>query len=216
MSFQLFLPEKKTALDLVFAANAVAVLISGDRSSFTFTANSGTDTITAVSHDYVNGTPIKISNSGGVVPAPLEENKTYYVVNAATNTFQISETIGGTAIDLTSNGSGTNTAIEDTLVNTLLTHSSGLVPIWVRHEVAGINRIAINWSAAVISSPNAAIPAAEVTISPSSPVNYRYLFLIRGGSVTTGNTAGEGWGVIDDGEQTLGLDGKIFTISPQL
>lgn len=75
----------------------------------TFTANAGTDTITQVAHGYANGWVLWLSSSGSL-PAGLSAGKEYYVVNKATDTYQLALTAGGAAIDLTSAGSGTHTA----------------------------------------------------------------------------------------------------------
>lgn len=69
-----------------------------------FTADSSTDTLTSTAHGYANGTQVFFAGS---LPAPLEAGKIYYVISSATNTFQVSLTSGGSAIDLTSNGTGT-------------------------------------------------------------------------------------------------------------
>jgi len=69
----------------------------------TFTADSSTDFLTSNAHGYTNGTQVFV---GGNLPAPLVSNKIYYVIGATTNTFQLALTIGGSAIDLTTSGSG--------------------------------------------------------------------------------------------------------------
>lgn len=68
-----------------------------------------TDKILWTAHTLSNGDAVILTNSGGALPAPLAANTKYYVVNAATNDFQLSLTVGGTAIDLTDNGTGTHT-----------------------------------------------------------------------------------------------------------
>lgn len=81
--------------------------------SFTFVAgdvNTGTDTITETAHGMQNGDPVLLSNAGGGLPAGLAVDTTYYVVNATTDTFQLSLTSGGSAVDITTTGSGTHTA----------------------------------------------------------------------------------------------------------
>lgn len=70
----------------------------------TFTADSSTDTITSTSHGFSNGDEIIFKT--GNLPEPLAAGTIYYVVNATTNTFQVAATSGGSAIDLTTNGSG--------------------------------------------------------------------------------------------------------------
>lgn len=79
--------------------------------------NSSTVTITIASpavvtwntHGMSNGTAINLSTTGAL-PTGLTAGTTYYVVNAATNTFQLSATYGGTAINTSGSQSGTHTA----------------------------------------------------------------------------------------------------------
>ena len=77
--------------------------------------NTGTDTITV--ETYLNlkvGDPVKFSvinsqtggSGSGTLPAPLSAATTYYVIayTAATGALQVSTTAGGTAVDLTDDG----------------------------------------------------------------------------------------------------------------
>ena len=72
----------------------------------TTTVDAGTDTFTAASHGYAANTKVMVKSSG-TVPSPLYENIVYYVVNTTTDTFKLSYTSSGSAIDLTDAGSGT-------------------------------------------------------------------------------------------------------------
>lgn len=79
--------------------------------------NSSTVTITIASpgvltwnaHGMSNGTAVRLTTTGSL-PTGLTAGTTYYVVNAATNTFQLSATLGGTAINTSGTQSGTHTA----------------------------------------------------------------------------------------------------------
>lgn len=87
--------------------------------------------VRSTAHGLTNGTKVAFFNS--TVPAPLVEGTVYYVVNAASDTFQISATNGGIAIALTATGSGCalSTLIEDVYASqgthTLNTDTVGLV-----------------------------------------------------------------------------------------
>lgn len=95
-----------------------AILESIDTTSATikknFQANSTyvqitpTNTITITSHGFVNGNKLTFSSST-TVPAGLTAGTTYYVVNAAANTFQVAATVGGAAISITDVGTGVHT-----------------------------------------------------------------------------------------------------------
>lgn len=74
----------------------------------TFTASTITSKLTAAAHGLVNNNIIQLSvTGGGALPAPLQANTDYYVVNKSTNDFQVALTEGGAAITLTTNGTPT-------------------------------------------------------------------------------------------------------------
>lgn len=75
----------------------------------TFTASSATQLITSNSHGLSNEDAVLVTNSGGGLPGGLSAATTYYVINATTNTFQLSAKLGGAAVTLSSNGTGTQT-----------------------------------------------------------------------------------------------------------
>lgn len=66
------------------------------------TIDLATDRVTITAHGFADDTPIFITNlSGG---AGLLNNTTYFVRNPTANDFQVSATSGGTAINITTNG----------------------------------------------------------------------------------------------------------------
>jgi uncharacterized phiE125 gp8 family phage protein len=73
------------------------------------TASPGTDVLTHSGlRTLANTDPIRFSNSGGALPAPLVAGPTYYASNVAGNTFKVSATSGGAAIDITDAGTGSH------------------------------------------------------------------------------------------------------------
>jgi hypothetical protein len=72
---------------------------NGGATPFNFMAVPSTDLVYAVAHGMSNTQKIVFFN--GTPPAPLVEGTTYFVVNATTDTFQVSATSGGSVIDLT-------------------------------------------------------------------------------------------------------------------
>lgn len=72
-----------------------------------FTADAGTDVVTATAHGYSTDQAVVVS-SNGTLPAPLVGGTTYYVRDVTTNTFKLAASAGGAAIDLTSAGTGTH------------------------------------------------------------------------------------------------------------
>lgn len=88
-----------------------------------------TDTITRNSHGLTNGMIVRFSgvNFYSKPPSPIDPGRDYYVVGATTNTFQISETIGGVALDLLTIYLGLD-------VSTEVAYQSGALPapIYIR------------------------------------------------------------------------------------
>lgn len=72
---------------------------------------------------------VRLSNSGGVLPSPLNPDTDYYIQSLpSSTTFMLSETAGGAAIDITDVGTGT--------------HYIGAVPddvlSWMRLRIGGL------------------------------------------------------------------------------
>ena len=82
------------------------------------------DTVTRNAHGLSNGTPVSFASITSTTG--ISTYTRYYVVNATTNTFQVSDTVGGSAKALTTNGSGTllyGTTISAITPNTSITLS---------------------------------------------------------------------------------------------
>lgn len=69
-----------------------------------FTADAGTDVITANDHGLTNGQSVLFQ--GDDLPAPLEQSTTYYVIEATTHAFKVEATLSGGAVNITDAGSG--------------------------------------------------------------------------------------------------------------
>ena len=68
------------------------------------------DLITRSNHGYTNGMPVQFSNivsTTGISASSTTSPNTYYVINATTNTFQISSFVNGSAVALTTDGTAT-------------------------------------------------------------------------------------------------------------
>lgn len=68
--------------------------------------DTGTDTLTATAHGLSDGDIIKLTSTG-TLPGGLLTTRDYYVINSAANTLKVSLSQGGSAVDITSAGSGT-------------------------------------------------------------------------------------------------------------
>ena len=73
-----------------------------------FTADHTTETFSFTAHGLTNGTAVQVSNTGGALPTGLAIDTEYYIISATANTFQLSATVGGGAINITDNGTGTH------------------------------------------------------------------------------------------------------------
>jgi hypothetical protein len=81
------------------------------------TADAGTDTFTLNSHGLANNAVVYFTNSGGALPTGVSALTKYYIVNTATNTFQISATRGGSVLNFTTNGTGTQSVYSTFIVD---------------------------------------------------------------------------------------------------
>lgn len=61
---------------------------------------------TVVAHGLTEASPVSVELVGAALPAPLEEGVAYYPTGILTTQFSLSETEGGSTIDITTNGTG--------------------------------------------------------------------------------------------------------------
>lgn len=95
----------------VTRGGANAALFAAVMPSQTFTVTIASPAVfTASSHGYVAGDQVSFTTTGGL-PSGIAVNTAYFVIGAglATNTFEISATLGGAAINTTGSQSGTHT-----------------------------------------------------------------------------------------------------------
>lgn len=71
-----------------------------------FVVKASTDTFTAIAHGLANGTKVRVWGAGPALPSGLAAYTTYYIISTAADTFQLSATSGGAAVDVTANGGG--------------------------------------------------------------------------------------------------------------
>ena len=74
----------------------------------TFTVTAATDIVTANAHGLSEGDELQLTTAT-TLPAGLALTTSYYVISVTTNTFQLSATRGGAAVDITDTGTGTHT-----------------------------------------------------------------------------------------------------------
>lgn len=89
------------------------------------TIDQATDRVTDPGHPYVANDPVLISSlTGG---AGLTNNTAYFVLNPTANDYQLSATVGGTAINITTNGTATVGRAFGTTTDLYL-HATGNLP----------------------------------------------------------------------------------------
>ena len=75
--------------------SGVPVLVSGAM---------GSDVVTAINHPFTDGRSVTFIDTLGSLPGGLTEGNTYWVRDATTDTFKVSATESGAAIDLLTSG----------------------------------------------------------------------------------------------------------------
>lgn len=80
---------------------------AGSDQPVAFTALASSDVFTAPGHPYVNGDEVVVIDTGGSsLPTGVVEGTVYFVIGVSGQTFQLSATSGGAAINLTADGAG--------------------------------------------------------------------------------------------------------------
>lgn len=87
--------------------------------------NTGSETITSLSHGFSNGDIVTYYSNGGTAITGLTNLNEYYVIGATTDTFQLSLTSGGSAINLSGTGNSNQAFLK--IDNTLYIPSHGFV-----------------------------------------------------------------------------------------
>ena len=106
------------------------------------------DTITITGHDFANGDEVKYNVPSAPASAlgGLTNGTNYFIISATANTFQLSATSGGSAIDITPNNEVTfdadNNSIKDTVNNKIVVSNTFSNGDYVTYE-NGTNGISI-------------------------------------------------------------------------
>ncbi len=134
--------------DFIFGSASLQRTFSAE-SGTAFTSDLSTDFLTSTAHGLANGDRIMVFSSD-TLPTGLSASTVYFVVNKTTDTFQLSLTSGGSAINITANGTGTHqwhAATQNEVSKTItaidisdLLKGVALVPL-VFENAAYINRV---------------------------------------------------------------------------
>ena len=90
------------------AKHLAAAFMCIESTLFEATFTNATNIINRIGHTLSNGSTISFKNTAGTLPAELREDIYYFVVNVSADTFQVSYTLGGSAISFTDDGTPTN------------------------------------------------------------------------------------------------------------
>jgi surface protein len=115
---------------------------------------SATSTVSRTAHGYTNGELVKFYNIQ--TTTGISEGVGYYVVSATADTFQVSLTVGGAAISLTSDGSAALLPYRQAIVT--VTPQAGqqltALSLNVKHTQANLQTYETGWLDILCGSPN--------------------------------------------------------------
>ena len=148
----------------------------------TFTAS--TSVVNRTAHGYNNGNTISfdsITTTTGIVARQI-----YYVINKTADTFQLSETEGGTALTLTNDGSGIILPYKQAIVT--VTPQAGAtftnINLNIRHNQTRLQSYGSGWLDVLISGPS----LTSLQIAGNTAVaNVRHLNLQQAQLISTNN-----------------------------
>ena len=93
--------------DALTSGNFHEMVPAGNATAYTFAAPSSTDTLLAPGSAYATNQPVCVfPTAGSVLPSGLTAGTIYYAVSVSGDSFELSATSGGSAINLTADGSG--------------------------------------------------------------------------------------------------------------
>lgn len=150
------------------------------------TFTDATDIVNRTSHGYTNGNEVKFYNISGTTG--INEGQIYYVINATANTFQVSNTINGSAITLTNDGSATLLPYKQAIITITPQAGQNLTSVNLKRTHPTISSVNFthnqNWLDLTISLPN----ATSLTVGGASASTYMRILerlnILNLGSIT--------------------------------
>lgn len=112
------------------------------------------DLVGRTAHGYTDGMTVRLWDI--VSTTGVNEGQVYYVVNASTDTFQVSLTEGGSAVTLTTNGTAALLPYKQAIVEITPQAANNLtaVSFQYKHTASGLQAYAPGWLDLAISVPN--------------------------------------------------------------
>lgn len=160
---------------------ALLVVTNDNPASATFTASAASDTLTVTSHGYREGLIVTVSSTT-TLPAGLSGATNYFVTSPTTNTFKLATSLAnaqaGTAIDLTTAGTGTHTVLPTALAG---------ASVKLQASIDGTNYADVNIKATGDATKSASISGSG-NIFLQEPMSdayyYRVYYTITSGQLT--------------------------------
>jgi hypothetical protein len=85
----------------------ITALTGFDRNYYIQFTAATSDTCTSYGHTLQDDDQVYLISTG-TLPSPLNNTTPYYIINSSTDTFKLSTSVGGAAVNITSVGSGTH------------------------------------------------------------------------------------------------------------
>jgi len=120
-------PTGELTIVPVAGNTAVNVTLDAGKAPVAFTAYDSTNIFTSASHGLSNGHTVHlVADECDSLPGGFDSETQYYVINTATNTFQLSLISGGTAASVSSGGQG-YVGVDYLISVTVVTSNSQLI-----------------------------------------------------------------------------------------
>ena len=179
--------------------------------------NASPAVITWTAHSLVAGNVVNFTNSGGALPTGITAGTNYYVIAAGlgTNTFEISATAFGTAVNTSSAGSGTQTATSLAVLTSAGNFDAGAIQLTPGDWRIGGNVVFLNSGSTVPTLVIGWTSTSSATL-PTAP-NFGSEAIISA-TLTTGGTQ-----LLPVGEQRISISSpttvylscrETFTVGP--
>ena len=128
------------------------------------------DLVNRTAHGYSNGMVVQFYNI--VTTTGLSQGQVYYVIAATADTFQVSTTVGGSAVALTGDGSATLLPYKQAIITVTPQAGQNLTAINlnIKHTQTGLNQYEAGWLDIEVGSPNFSTTGLIIS-SDSSTIN---------------------------------------------
>ena len=174
-----------TGVQVNYQIDYSAASLVGTEKTVTFTAS--TSFVNKHTHGYVNGDKVQFWNI--VTTTGINQAQTYYVINAAINTFQFSTVVNGVVSTFTNDGTGSLLPYRQAIIT--VTPQSGqqltALNLNIKNTATGLQQYTTGWLDIALSMPNCSASGLVINGSTQN-VNHGYLqqaSIVNAGGLTT-------------------------------